>query len=207
MRNRLNSLNLGALRSPVILGVVGGMIVLIIIWWLAWMSPEASKLDTVKAQETSLQAQVVTLNQQITLLKAESKLVQRELPYLSRFQTAIPPTPDIGGLVLQIDQLANKTGVNMTSISDNVVVASTVPGGLSTIPVSFTVSGNHKQVFTFLTDFYSLPRLITIQSLTLSPGAASGTTPNINNVGDGASYGLTVAGTGYTTGAPPTPTA
>ena len=41
---RLGSLNFDLLKSKVVLIVTGSVIVLLLVWWLAWMTPEGSKL-------------------------------------------------------------------------------------------------------------------------------------------------------------------
>lgn len=207
MKNRLNSLDLGRFRSPVTLGVIGGIIILLLVWWFALMVPASNKLDSVNAQQAQLQSQVSTLNAKITQLQQESAQVKKELPYLARFQAAVPAEPNQGDIVVQINGLANKTGVNMSTISDNLVVGSTPPGGLSTIPVNLAVTGTHQQVFNFLSGFYKLPRLMTISSIVLSPGTTGGGTANINKVNDGASYGLTMTATAYTSALPAAPAA
>lgn len=204
MRNRLNNLDLGRFRSPIVLGVIGGLILLLLIWWFAWMSPEANKLTTVQAQQTQLNQQVEQLQAKITQLQQESAQVQKELPYLVRYTAAAPPTPEQGLIVNQILALSKRTGVDLSSISDNTVSPPAVAGGLSTIPVDLVVSGNHSQVLNFLNGFYQLPRLMTISTLALD---ASGGSPNILDVNDGASYSLTMAATAYTLATPATPAA
>ncbi len=47
--NRMRGFNLDLLKSKVVLGVAGGVIVLLIVWWFAWMTPESNKLSTVQA--------------------------------------------------------------------------------------------------------------------------------------------------------------
>jgi hypothetical protein len=68
--------------------------------------------------------------------------------------------------------------------------------GLSVVQVSFTVSGVHKNLFAFLTDFYTMTRLMTINSVNLAPG---GSVPNILAVNDGQAYSMSVSATAYTT--------
>ena len=92
--NRLQGINFGLLKSKVVLIVTGLVIVLLIVWWFAWMTPEASKLTTVQQQVTADSSTVTQLNLELYALKAEKKLVLHELPYLKKVTTAIPPTED-----------------------------------------------------------------------------------------------------------------
>lgn len=205
---RLKGLSLDQVKSPIILGVIGGLIVLLLVWWFAWMAPEQHKLSSVRAQQSADQTTVAQLQAEIAQLQAEAAQVQKSLPYLKKAVTAIPPAPDPGGIVNEIDGLANKTHVTFSSITDNTVVppaaTATTTGtptttGVSTIPIQFTISGSHKAVFAFMEGFYSLPRLMTISSVALTPG---GTNPNILAVNDGQTYTAAFSGTAYTTYVP-----
>ena len=53
MMDRVPSADLDLLKSKVVLIVTGCVIVLLIVWWFAWMTPEASKLTTVQQQVTT----------------------------------------------------------------------------------------------------------------------------------------------------------
>jgi hypothetical protein len=108
--NRLQGINFDLLKSKVVLITTGIVIVLLLVWWFAWMTPEASKLATVQQQITADNTTATQLNMELILLKAEKKLVLRELPYLKKVTTAIPPTEDPPGIVDSLNTLANKTG-------------------------------------------------------------------------------------------------
>jgi Tfp pilus assembly protein PilO len=195
---RLQSINVGLLKSKVVLIVTGIVIVLLIVWWFAWMTPEASKLTTVQQQVTADSSTVTRLNLELISLKAEKKLVLSELPYLKKVTTAIPPVEDPPGIVDSLNTLANKTGCDLLSVTPANFPSPSGVAGLSNISVTFSLSGLHKNLFTFLTDFYNMQRLMTINNVSLSPG---GTTPNILAVGDGQPYSMTVSATAYTTAA------
>jgi Tfp pilus assembly protein PilO len=194
--NRLRNFNFTTLKSKVILITVGGVIVLILVWWFAWMTPENNKLSAVQAQVTSDQAMVTQLNLKLIGLKADKQYVLKELPYLKKVTTAIPPTMDPPGIVDSVDTLANKTSCTLTSITPSFTAAASTVPGVSAIDVTFTVSGSHRDVFAFLSGFYSMKRLMTVNNIGLAPTGAS---PNILNLGDGHTYGLTVSAQAYTT--------
>jgi Tfp pilus assembly protein PilO len=196
--NRLQGINFGLLKSKVVLIVTGVVIVLLIVWWFAWMTPEASKLTTVQAQVTADNTTMTQLNLELIALRAERKLVLKELPYLKKVTTAIPPTEDPPGIVDSLNTLANKTGCDLLSVTPANFPSPSGVVGLSVIAVTFSISGLHKNVFTFLTDFYTMKRLMTISSVGF---AAGGTSPNILAVNDGQPYSLTVSATAYTTAA------
>jgi Tfp pilus assembly protein PilO len=194
--NRLQGVSFGLLKSKVVLIVTGVVIVLLFVWWFAWMTPEANKLTAVQQQVTADNSMVTQLNMELIALKAEQKLVLRELPYLKKVTTAIPPTEDPPGIVDSLNTLANKTGCDLLSVTPANLPSPSGVAGLSDITVTFSITGSHKQVFAFLRGFYAMTRLMTIGSVELSPG---GTSPNIMAVGDGQPYSMTVSATAYTT--------
>jgi len=115
--NRLQGVNIGLLKSKVVLIVTGIIIVLLLIWWFAWMTPEANKLSTVQQQIAQDNTTVTSLSMELIQLKAEAKLVRHELPYLKMVTAAIPPTEDPPGIVDSLNTLANKTGCDLLSVT------------------------------------------------------------------------------------------
>jgi Tfp pilus assembly protein PilO len=194
--NRLGSINFDLLKSKVVLIVTGAVIVLLLVWWFAWMTPESNKLTAVRSQVTADQTAVSQLNLELASLKAEKKLVLRELPYLKKVRAAIPPTEDPPGIVDSLNTLANQTGCDLLSVTPADAPSPSATAGLQIIGVTFTVSGPHSNVFAFLNGFYKMKRLMTINSVSL---AAGGTSANILAAGDGQKYTMSITAAAYTT--------
>ncbi|MGD1012388.1 MAG: type 4a pilus biogenesis protein PilO [Acidimicrobiales bacterium] len=198
--NRLRHFNFEVLKSKALLITTGCVIVLLVVWWFAWMTPESNKLSTVQNQVTLDQGMVTQLNLQLAGLKADKAYVQRELPFLKKVTTAIPPTPDPPGIVDSLNTLATKTGCTLLSVTPADAPSATTIGGLYSISTSISITGSHKAVFAFLSGFYSMPRLMTITSVALS---STVTTPNILAVNDGQAYSMSIDAMAYTTYAAP----
>jgi Tfp pilus assembly protein PilO len=177
--NTLRGFNLVLLKSKVVLIVTGAVILLLIVWWLVWMTPESNKLT-----------------------KAEKKLVLRELPYLKKVSSAIPPTEDPPGIVDSLNNLATATNCDLLSVTPEDSPSPSGISGLSDISVTFQVSGSHSDVFRFLKGFYSMGRLMTINTVSL---AAAGSNSNILAVNDGQQYSMSVSAMAYTTYVTATP--
>ena len=173
--NRAQSINLDALKRPTVLISVGTVIVLALLWWFLWMSPEGGKLSTIHSQIATLKTEYTSDEQQLVLVKSESKVVKQNYARLVQFGKAVPASPDQQVLTTQIYDLAHATGVQLTSFSDNTLIppAST---GLGEIPVAITISGNHTQCLNFLDNLYSPTfRLLTINTFTPSPSSSAST--------------------------------
>jgi Tfp pilus assembly protein PilO len=201
--NRLGSINLDLLKSKVVLIVTGAVIVLLLVWWFAWMTPESNKLTTVNAQVAADNSTYQQLNAKLIGLRAEKKLVLSELPYLKKVSSAIPDTEDAPGIVDSLNSLANKTGCDLLSVTPSDTPSPSGTAGLQVVAVTFSVSGIHSNVMSFLSGFYSMKRLMTISTLSLAPTA---TNANILATGDGQKYTVSVTADAYTTYETPTAT-
>ena len=157
-------------------------------WWFVWMTPQAQKLTSVRAQQAQATATRGSLLMQLRELQQDSKEARSAAAYLKRFNAAIPSTPDAPGLVVEVYRLAQRDGVQLSSITDNSLVPAS---GYSSIPVSIEVSGGHDQVISFVSGLYRIDRLLTIQGLSIS-GAQ-----NINQ-SSAATTSASVSATAYT---------
>lgn len=185
----MNLPSTGLLRRPLVAGSIAGVVVLSLLWWFAWMTPEAHKLAAVRQQQVNEQQSEVRLTLKLAQLSAEAKQVHAAAPFLGAFGQAIPASPDAPDLVVAIYRLAVQDGVSLQSVTDNSVVQSGL--GYSTIPVALALSGPHDNVLSFVAGLYQLSRLLTVQSVALS---GSG---NLNSSGT-STYTATIAATAYT---------
>jgi Tfp pilus assembly protein PilO len=183
-------LDLRTLARPKVIVPVVGVLVLVLAWWFAWMSPEGAKLASVRRQQQEQQVQAASLAAQLARLRADAKQVRAASPFLKRFASAIPSVPDSPGIVEQIYRLSVSDGVSLESITDNTLDPTSQ--GYSTIPVTLSVSGPHDSVLAFLSGLYKLPRLLTLQTVNLS-GTGDVLASGLE------SYDATVDATAYTT--------
>ncbi|MHB1987463.1 MAG: type 4a pilus biogenesis protein PilO [Acidimicrobiales bacterium] len=197
--SQLKSANLDVLRRPRLLLTIVGTIVLAAIWYLAWWSPEGTKLASVQAQQLQAQQQVASLDATLAQIDHENQIVQKYQGFLTFFGSEVPVQPEQGQLVYMLGKLERSDNVNVTSID----VSSTAPPAtgstLSTIPITLALSGPHDNVMRFLADLYALPRLITIQSVAPSATAASKGAYDILGH-DGVPFSLSLTATAYFSG-------
>jgi Tfp pilus assembly protein PilO len=170
---KLESMNLSALKRPIVLITVGSVVLLAALWWLLWMSPEGSKLNTVLAEKSSLTTTLAGLNQTLAADKAQAPKVSQYAGYLSMFASDVPPLPEAPQLTTELANLANTTNVHLITLSDD----TTVPGTpLGTIPLTMSIEGPRQNVIAFLQGIYNpklISRLITITGFTPTPAAGN----------------------------------
>lgn len=193
---KLDSINLDALKRPFVLITVGALILVAVLWWFLWMTPEASKLNTVDAQQTQLQSQLNTLNLTLQLDRKQAAKVKKYAGYLAMFAAAVPPIPEAPQLTTELATLANVTNVHLVSLSDD----TTVPGTpLSTIPLTMSIRGPRQNCIAFLQGIYNdklIARLITVTAFTPTPVSAGAGGANVLRASL-APYTASITGTAY----------
>ena len=178
-------------RNPLI--IAGGALVVAIILWLALVSPQNSKLSSLKAQTVQLQGQESDLQAKLTALESEGQKLSSNCADLVRISTQIPsvqtPTDvdaEESSFESQLNALAGSSGVSLAQFSGFSPAASSATGavatstgtgtstpGVTAVPTTITVQGNYGQVTSFVNGLDSFPRLFVIQKFVLGYGQAS----------------------------------
>lgn len=169
---------LKALRTPVILAIIVGTVVVFLIWLLAIFLPQGSKVNKLNAEASSLQAQQTQLNDRLHQLE---RLKNSNLQKLhTQYTGLVPATANTSTYLKQINAVIAQAGVTLTSVS----IAPPAPpagsavskGALSqafTINVSLAANGTYDQQLKLIQDIYAMKRLTTISNVILSGGGAS----------------------------------
>src|SRR5580658_2576337 len=127
-------------RIPGFIGA--GTLVLGIIIYAAWISPEGSHLAALHTKQAELQAQQTGLEVRIAALKRDKAQLGTDCQELTTDLTEIPGTPSVDSFFQQVTQLAVASGdPNTPSIS--VTQASTGKAGVTPVTVALTLDGNY----------------------------------------------------------------
>lgn len=184
-------------RVPGLIGA--GTLVLAVIVYVAWISPEGSHLQGLRSRQTQLQAQETSLQVRIATLKKEKSQLGNDCQELTTDLTEIPGTPSVDSFLQQMTALAVSAGdPNTPTIS--VTQASTGgKAGVTPVTVSMTMDGDYGQMTAFLQGLDTFPRLFTVTSISVTGGpVATG-----GQVVDAATAGYTLTIDGnifYSTG-------
>jgi Tfp pilus assembly protein PilO len=167
----LQSPTFDVVKRPVTLITAGSVLLVALLWWFVWMSPQGTKLTTVNAQISTLQTQYSGLLVTLQTDRHQAAKVNLYAGYLKMFATAVPEVPDAGGLTTDLADLADSISpsLTITGITDDTTVAGTP---LGTVPLSMTLMGPRQDCFAFMADLYNrnmMARLITISSFNPTP--------------------------------------
>jgi Tfp pilus assembly protein PilO len=176
-------------RIPIMTGV--GALVLVLIVFVAWISPEGSKLSALHAQQTQLESQQVHLQTELTTLRAAKAHLVSNCQALSKDLGEIPGTPSVDSFFNQVTALAVASGdPNTPSISVTQATAA-AKGGANPVAVTFALTGTYGQMSSFLKGLDTFPRLFTVTSITINGGAVATGGAAINPATTGYSLNLT----------------
>ena len=107
---RVKSLHPGALIGI----IVGGVLVFGLAGWFLLVHPQGTKVSSLKAQATQVQAKIDAYHQQVAAVRAAPKI---EVADVYRLAKAMPDRTDMPDLLLELSQLARDTGIRFDSIS------------------------------------------------------------------------------------------
>lgn len=157
-------------RRALLIGA-GAAIAVLVLWFVLLWSPQGSRLNDAKARTAAAAAAEGTSRlelQRLQGLQAQEPLKRARLQTL---EAAVPPEAFLGQFILDVNDTAIRSGIDFVSISQT----PPAPGaaGLLEVKLSFSINGGYFQVLDFINRLEALPRLVSLDSVSFSPLAAS----------------------------------
>jgi hypothetical protein len=161
--------------------IVAGDLVLLILGWFLLVGPQRSTAASIKRAAAATEAQAVQAKAELssgTAVVTQPKQPEIKTAYLYKLSKAMPMSTDMPNLLLELNQVVQQSGVQLTSISPS------APDANGTTGITLSVSG----------DFYSLTDLLyRLRSLVSVHNGALDVSGRLFAV---QSVGLTPIGTG-----------
>jgi Tfp pilus assembly protein PilO len=161
---------LAGLRNRTMMLLIGGSVLVLLIWYVAYFAPSGKQLGAIGAQTQTAQTEQATLNTELARLRSFSKETGALAALSDRLGDALPATTDIYDYITALSNAGSSADVKIGSIDPG---AAAVAGPVSVIPVSITASGTYDQTLAFIKALYALPRLTVISSVDISGGGAA----------------------------------
>lgn len=173
-------------------------IVLLVLWFLLLWGPQGGRLDDARERQDAAEAQNQSLELRLARLQAAQTQAPELMADLDRLRRAVPDDPQLAEFILDANDAASEAGVDFLSISPG---APTVGGALPpVITLNISVSGEYFSVLDYLDRLDDLPRIVVIDSLTLTPGDEGG------GAAAGPELSVAIVGRMFATSAPQLPT-
>ena len=227
------------MNRKVLLIAAGAAVALVAVWFLLLWSPQGAKLDAARERQAEAEdanGALALRIERLRDLRARRPELEADLVAL---RSAVPESPELDDFLLDTDAAADRAGVDITSVSPGkpaaagdaaagttaaatpapaaapataatdtaVATAGTPPSAIS---LSLDASGGYFQILDFINRLDDLPRIVVVDSLSLSGGgsgdaSASGTGDTAATGGTGSSeLTMSITARMFTT-APPAP--
>jgi type IV pilus assembly protein PilO len=151
-------------RNILIFGILGIVIVVIGFYFLL-LSPLLQSLNEQDQARVDKQAQLEQVQQEVNELeevRRNSPEIQRQLLELSK---RVPTQPQIPTLVVQVEEIAEASGVTQLSVDPEPPTAPAGGGDYQVVPVTMLFNGTYDQMQDFLLRTRNLTRLVTVTEL------------------------------------------
>ena len=172
-------------NRPVVFGAVGVIVALVLLWWFLLWSPRNRSYNDANAAAQQAEAQLTQLQAQYNRLESIKQQIPQLQAQLAKMQVAVPDKPELDQIILNINDSAVRSGVQLLSVSPTPPAATGTPaagGAASTAPpairVSLSLKGDYDQVLDFINRLDALPRLLVIDSLGLNSSATGPSAPS-----------------------------
>ena len=151
-------------RNILILGVLV-ILLLAVGFYFLLLGPLMSTLGERAQERDDKEAQLADLRQQVSELQAvreNAPEIERQLLELSK---RIPEQPEIPTLVVQIEEVAEASGVTQVSIEPGDPGPPPGGGEFSVLPVTMSFEGTYEELQNFLFRTRNLARLVTVNQI------------------------------------------
>jgi type IV pilus assembly protein PilO len=151
-------------RNILILGVLV-ILLLVVGYYFLLLSPLQRTLDERAQERDDKEAQLASLQQQVAELEAardNAPEIERQLLELSK---RIPEQPEVPTLVVQIEEIADASGVTQVLIQPGSPGPPAGGGEFTVLPVTMSFEGTYEELQDFLFRTRNLARLVTVNEV------------------------------------------
>lgn len=152
--------------------LLGALIAILItaVWYFFVVGPINERKDIAQTDLETAESQEFTLR---TTLSRLQKIEENQLEYataIGQLQTAIPPEPRLAELIDDLSFLADENGIVLANIS--FATPTLAPDtDIYVIGASMSIEGQFFEILGFLYGAAELDRVMTIENLSMTPGA------------------------------------
>lgn len=154
-------------RQLIVAGVVA--VVITALFFLFLLSPKLKDISKTRDDVQTARAQQDTLNTQLAHLKDVKKNAPETTAKLAALSQYVPATPDLPGFILQVQNAATASSIDLQSIAPSPPTDVSGATGVQSISVSLTVQGGFFRMEDFLSRLENLQRAVEVRSFSLAP--------------------------------------
>lgn len=134
-------------------------------WFLVWMD-QASELETKEREEESLKQQYVEKKRQAVNLDLYTQQLAEIDRSFGALLKQLPNRSEIEALLIEVNQAGLGRGLQFELFRPG---AEQMKDFYAELPVTVKINGSYHDISTFAADIGKLPRIVTLNNVTLSP--------------------------------------
>lgn len=188
------------MNRSVVLGTIGAVILIFLIWWFLLWGPRNRSYNDANAAGQQADSQVQQLRAEVSRLKSIRQQIPELQAEMARLQAAVPDKPELDQIILRLNSAAVDAGVDLLSISPTQPTATSAThtagaaGGPPAIKIALSLKGGYEELLDFINRIDSPPRLLVIDTLGLSSNATTpGASPTGGPAGGGSAAELNIS--------------
>lgn len=128
------------------IAVIGGVLVYALVFWFMLVGPKRAEASGLKTEVAALEVTVAQARIAATP-QANEDTKPIAVADIFRLAKAMPAVPDMPGILLELDRIAEETGIEFQSVTP---AASEVVGDFQTVPITLAFDGNFYELSDFL---------------------------------------------------------
>lgn len=140
--------------------------------WVLYWQGLFDELEAGRAEEETLKAQYVDKLKQAVNLEGLRKQKEQVLQYVSQLEKQLPSKAEMDALLSDINQAGVGRGAQLQLFKPGAVV---VKEYYAELPITVKVVGNYHDLGSFASDIANLPRIVTLNNLSIAPQEKSQT--------------------------------
>ena len=153
------------------IGFAVGIVLVILITWMAAISPCLDKIHNADEQTAQIEAQNEKTQKKIDQLMIASETMTIQRARLKQLQAQLPENFDQSAFITSIDQAAAGTGVTIKSVTFDDAVEAALPAQAQKsveVPLTITASGSYDSMRAFVDAVQKIERIAVPNTVTYS---------------------------------------
>ncbi|SFA94706.1 type IV pilus assembly protein PilO [Collimonas sp. OK607] len=152
---------------PRVLSGIGVFLLVLVAGWFLYWSDQNDELNAGQQQEVQLKDQYKSKVQQAINLDALQKQKLQVADYVATLEKQLPSKAEMDALLSDINQAGLGRGLQFELFKPGQVV---VKNYYAELPINIKVTGNYHDVGSFASDIANLPRIVTLNNMSLATG-------------------------------------
>lgn len=152
---------------PRLLCGLGALVVVVILGWFGYLSGQREELERGRTEEQQLRDAYRSKVRQAINLEGLSRQKEQVNEYVSTLEKQLPSKAEMDALLSDINQAGLGRGLQFELFKPGQVV---VKDYYAELPIDIRVTGTYHDIGAFTSDIANLPRIVTLNNLSLEKG-------------------------------------